>query len=304
MGRRSALVLLAILASAVPAQVARADGDPASDVLLGLNVFYPYSPPVSAALQKTLDAETAAASRADFPIKVALIQSPVDLGAIQTLFDKPKQYADYLDQELSFGHKQPLLVVMPNGYGVQGLPPAATTAAGSLPTPTGTGSDDLARAAITAVRALAAAAGHLIRAYENPPTGAGHSHRSAALVLIVLALAAITVAGTLILIRTRTQWPVWSDRARSRTKRPYQVRRRTAPRAAVADRTRAEVVQPRLAVGLVLIEVGAGWALLRGLDFYGLTPIDLGYDLDQPPLLLLLVGAWLIYRSRSHPHSR
>ena len=32
---------------------ALADGDPASDVLLGQSVFYPYSPPVAAGLQKT-----------------------------------------------------------------------------------------------------------------------------------------------------------------------------------------------------------------------------------------------------------
>jgi hypothetical protein len=58
------------------------------------------------------------------------------------------------------------------------------------------------------------------------------------------------------------------------------------------------VVQPRLVVVLVLIVAGIAWASLRGLDFYGLTPLDVAYDLDQPPLLLLLVGGWLIFRSR------
>ena len=43
----AACILVVMLA---PAR-ASADGDPASDVLLGENVFYPYSPPVSAALQ-------------------------------------------------------------------------------------------------------------------------------------------------------------------------------------------------------------------------------------------------------------
>jgi hypothetical protein len=41
-----------------------------------------------------------------------------------------------------------------------------------------------------------------------------------------------------------------------------------------------------------------GWAIARGLQFYGLAPASLGYDVDQPPLLLVLVGAWLWYRSR------
>jgi hypothetical protein len=57
-------------------------------------------------------------------------------------------------------------------------------------------------------------------------------------------------------------------------------------------------VQPRVLAGLVLIAGGILWALARGLHFYGLAPIDVGYDLDQPPLLLVLVGGWLLYRSR------
>ena len=88
-------------------------------MLLGENVFYPYTPPVSPALQKSLNAATAAAKQAGFPIKVALIASPVDLGVIPDLFGKPQKYADFLDQEISFQAKQPLLVVMSAGYGVR-----------------------------------------------------------------------------------------------------------------------------------------------------------------------------------------
>jgi hypothetical protein len=58
-------------------------------------------------------------------------------------------------------------------------------------------------------------------------------------------------------------------------------------------------VQPRLAAGLVLIAAGIFWAVARGLHFYGLSPAELAYDLDQPPLLLMLVGGWLLYRSRA-----
>lgn len=58
------------------------------------------------------------------------------------------------------------------------------------------------------------------------------------------------------------------------------------------------VVQPRLLVTLALVTAGIVWAVLRGLHFYGLTPLDVAYDLDQPPLLLVLVGGWLTYRSR------
>jgi hypothetical protein len=164
-------VAAAVFAAAPPA--ARADGDPASDMLLIQNVFYPFSPPVAPAIQRTLNAETAAAKRARFPIKVALIASPADLGAIPSLFAKPQQYADFLDQEISFfGGKQLLLVVMPNGFGVQGLTPTGIAAAAKLPPPAGRSSDDLARAAIVAVPKLAAAAGHPVSAVPGA-SGAG-----------------------------------------------------------------------------------------------------------------------------------
>ncbi len=162
---------VAVLAPALASTRAHADGDPASDMLLGQNVFYPFSPAVSAGLQKTLNAEAAAAGRAHFPIKVALIESPADLGAIPSLFGKPQQYATFLDQEISFANtKDLLLVVMPSGYGVAGLPGGATSAAASLPKPAGRGSDGLAHAALLAIPKLAAAAGHPV---EKAPGGAG-----------------------------------------------------------------------------------------------------------------------------------
>lgn len=61
---------------------------------------------------------------------------------------------------------------------------------------------------------------------------------------------------------------------------------------------RATLVQPRLLVGLLLVVGGLVWALARGLTSYGIGPAELGYDLDQPPVLLALVGAWLVVRSR------
>jgi len=187
----SALAVLLLAAALFPAAAA-ADGDPASDVLLGENVFYPYAPAVSAGLQKKLNGETAAASRAHFPIKVALIGTPVDLGAVPVLFGKPRQYAAFLDQEISFLNVKPLLlVVMPNGYGVQHLGPSATGAAAKLEKPAGANTDDLARAAIVAVPRLAAAAGHPIAGVSGAPGGGG---RSPALAAAVLAAAAIIVA--------------------------------------------------------------------------------------------------------------
>jgi hypothetical protein len=192
------LTLLTVLAM-VPAAV-RADGDPASDVLLGENVFYPYSPPVSATLQKTLNAETAAAAKAHVPIKVALIASPVDLGVIPGLFGKPQAYAQFLDQEISFQKKQPLLVVMSTGYGVQGMSAAATRAAASLSKPAGARSDDLAQAAITAVGKLAAASGYPLAS----PAGKKSGGSSTTLIIVIaLGVAAVLTAGALVALRRR-----------------------------------------------------------------------------------------------------
>jgi hypothetical protein len=56
--------------------------------------------------------------------------------------------------------------------------------------------------------------------------------------------------------------------------------------------------QPRPLVAVALIVAGFIWAIARGLRFYGVSPVHVGYDLDQPPLLLIVVGCWLLYRSR------
>jgi hypothetical protein len=191
---RLATLLAALLAVAclLPA-AAPGDGDPASDVLLGENVFYPYQPPVSSALQKSLNAETAAAKRAGFPIKVALIASPVDLGVIPDLFGKPQKYADFLDQEISFQTKQPLLVVMYNGYGVRGLPPKSLSALASVPKPTGKASNDLATAAMNAVQKMANAAGHPLADEQSSSSGGGSS------TLLIAVLAAVAVLTALVL---------------------------------------------------------------------------------------------------------
>ena len=196
------IIAVCLLAATIAPSVAAADGDPASDVLLSESVFYPYRPLVTAGLQHTLGAQAAAAARVHFPIKIALIASPADLGVIPALFDKPQQYANYLDQEISFRGPRPLLVVMPSGYGVQGLSRSATLAVGSLTKPGGRSSNDLARAAITAVPKLAAAAGHPIKNLPTAPR-ARSGNRSTTLILVILALGAIGAAAALIALRRR-----------------------------------------------------------------------------------------------------
>ena len=204
MARRVASLLAAlILAGAMAPSWAAADGDPASDVLLGQNVYYPYSPAVPRAVQAKLDAETAAAKKAGLPIKVALIASPVDLGVIPELFGKPQDYAKFLNKEISFQGPQPLLVVMAAGYGTQGVSAKAAATASALPKPAGKTSTDLAQAARTAVAKLAAADGHPIKAGAGAATVSSGGSSSATPLLIGLIVAAVVVAGALILLRRR-----------------------------------------------------------------------------------------------------
>jgi hypothetical protein len=201
------LLRLITIAAAVllPASAALADADPASDMLVSASVFYPYSKPVSSELQKTLNAETAAASRAHFPIKVALIGAPLDLGGLPALFGRPQQYAKFLDQELAFNGKPPLLVLMPAGYGVSGLVPAATEAAASLPKPAARSSDDLARAAVAAIPKLAAAAGHPLGAVSVRSGGGGSSVLDDVGFAVVAAAAVLAAANIIIFRRRQTR---------------------------------------------------------------------------------------------------
>jgi hypothetical protein len=201
--RALAIVLVAALAVALAALTApgpaRGDADPASDVLLVQRVFYPYQPAVPPGLQRTLNGEVAAAARAHFPIKVALLASRTDLGAIAELFGHPQRYAAFLDQEISFGGPQPLLVVMPNGYGVRGVARAAAAVVPELAKPAD--GAHLAQAAIVAVRRLASASGHPLPQIAGAPAAGGSGNRT--LIIVVVALAAVGIAGAVIMVRNR-----------------------------------------------------------------------------------------------------
>jgi hypothetical protein len=174
-------IVLASVAASPAAPAALADGDPASDVLLFQNAFFPYSAPSNAAKGQLLGA-VAAARRSGFTVRVAVVQARRDLGADPELFARPQLYARFLDAELrSTGYGGALLVVMPQGYGVAAGGSAATArpagplaaAAGRLTPPATTDPTALTRAAVTGVKALAAAAGHPIKgpiASVKPPT--------------------------------------------------------------------------------------------------------------------------------------
>ena len=153
--RRLRVVALAARALLVFASVAHADGDPASDTLLYTNAYLPYAAPSKSAAAD-LGAQIASVYAAGNRVKVAVIESKDDLGAIPSLFDRPTRYASFLGRELSGVYIGPLLIVMPAGYGVwdggRSVAAEQKVLAG-LPS-AGKSSDDLAKAAGNAVAKL------------------------------------------------------------------------------------------------------------------------------------------------------
>jgi hypothetical protein len=159
-GRRlaaSAAAAVCVGAALLPC-AARADGDPASDVLVYTNAYLPASAPTKAAAA-ALESRVAAVYAAGDRIKVAVIAARYDLGAIPSLFDKPAPYAQFLGEELAGIYVGPLLIVMPNGYGIYdgGRSTSAESAVlATLPNPSSPTPDALTNAASAAIAALLA----------------------------------------------------------------------------------------------------------------------------------------------------
>jgi hypothetical protein len=156
--RRAALIAFVLVALSPAAAVA--DGDPASDVLLAQDVYYPYAPKVSKPLKDALDG-LAKRVRADgYPMKVALIEAPSDLGAYPSLFGDVQSYANLLAREIAFNSKPHLLVVMPTGFGGNNLGDKVDSALAGIKVDQAAKSDGLAQAALVAVAKLATSNGH------------------------------------------------------------------------------------------------------------------------------------------------
>ena len=189
---KSSLAIAALAAAALIgllAPAASADGDPASDYLLQVDVFYPYySDTPKDELAQLQDTVRAAKTRG-FPIKVAIITSPYDLGTVGVLWKKPQQYARFLSQELSFVFKGRLLIVMPNGFGyVERTRPVPAKLALVEKVRIGDGSTGLLESGDAAVRALAKSDGISLSGASRTTSGSGSSTTD--IVVIVVAAAA------------------------------------------------------------------------------------------------------------------
>jgi hypothetical protein len=200
--RQLTLIALALLALLLPA-AARANGDPASDVLLTDQVFLPFEAPISKSSQDDLRKTVAEANKKGVKLRVALIAFTSDLGTAVSLWKHPQQYSEFLGKEIAFVYTGPLLVSMPSGFGYydQGKPAGkqlrvlAKMKPGTTPTP-------LADSTAAAVRALAAAQGVTVK---KPSSGSSATHDRLILGAAVLAFLLVLVFPARLLRRSRHQ---------------------------------------------------------------------------------------------------
>lgn len=202
--RKVAAAAAVVLLAASAAQIARADGDPASDYLLGQKVFLPFDAKFPAKQSAQLTGLVDAANKAGFKIRVAVIWSDYDMGSVTSLYRRPKTYAKFLGLEIGFVYKQRLLVVMPNGFGFN-RPKHSSTAEYALlskiaipPGPKG-----LLTAATSAVRKLAAASGVKVTAPTNVTTPAQRNTQDREIILAAALGALALAAAARFVIRRR-----------------------------------------------------------------------------------------------------
>jgi hypothetical protein len=199
---RSLLIISLVLAvAAISVTPARADGDPASDYLISQDVFVPFDARIPAKDGLRLASMLSDAKAAGYPLRVAIIATPYDLGTAAALYRAPQQYARFLGLELSFVYKDRLLIVMPNGYGIYRHRKSVAheqRALAGLPAPNGTGGSQLFLSAATAIQRLAATEG--VRLTLPTADRGGSMWRWIALGAVVVGVLA-TAAGVLVLRR-------------------------------------------------------------------------------------------------------
>ncbi len=110
-----AAVVLLLLAAVPPA---RADGDPASDVLPSQPVFYGSAVDLKSKPAAQLDALVKEAKQRGYLVNVAVISRLEDMGSASQFWNDMDNYGDFLAGEIACCVKGRLLIVMPSGFGV------------------------------------------------------------------------------------------------------------------------------------------------------------------------------------------
>lgn len=235
-------VLLAVLAAGLFIQIpsAAADGDPASDVLVYQPLFLGSDAGIPVSDQVGLGRLVDAAGRNGFQIRVAIIATSRDLGSITQLWRKPQAYARFLGFELSLAYTGRLLVVMPNGFGLNWSGHRVAAADRTLNAiAIRPGSVGLAAAADTAVRSLAAAAHiRLAPSGETPSAsakpvaiGSGNAVSGSSLVRLAVLVAAALAAASAVALLARRRLRLRSSIPHLRPPKLRRAGRKTAAKA-------------------------------------------------------------------------
>jgi hypothetical protein len=195
------LAVLLALAALLASPAAQAHGDLASEYLVRHEVFLPYDLKVPSGERRRIAELVDEANRAGYTIRVAMIWSSYDLGALTELWHRPQAYARFLAADMKDDYRDRLLVVMPNGFGFDRFGHPATKEHGTLSKiRIEPGLGGFAGATQMAVRHLAAASGVTL-------TGAVTAERSSEtrdrLIIVLGAIAALLVAIALRLVLRR-----------------------------------------------------------------------------------------------------
>ena len=172
--------LLAVAVALTAPATALAHGDPSSHYLESEPLYPGFANRPSQAVELQLLGLLQAAAETGYPIKVGIVGDADDLTEDPSMYKTPQPYAEYVNAVLGAPNvKAPLLIVTPNGIGISGaqeldgrLEPVRRAdarrllgAARSSPRATG---DELARAAMLAVRRIARAGGHPLPRHVAP----------------------------------------------------------------------------------------------------------------------------------------
>jgi hypothetical protein len=196
-------VLVVAAALAVLPAPALADGDPASDYLLTQDVYLPYAPGIPTDLGRTITDLLKNTRKAGFPLKVAIIATPRDLGAVPQFFGRPQSYAPFLQSEIAFNTKKPLLIVMPGGYGATALPKGAESGLTGVAPPKSAQGEELGRAAVTAIVKLSKAAGHPVPTPTLPKASGKAGGGTSPAIVFGVPVALLALGGVLAALRRR-----------------------------------------------------------------------------------------------------
>ena len=150
---------------------AQANGDPASDDLITMQVSIPPEAPISVSAEQELLKTVAAANERGYKIRVAVIPFSNDLGTADSLWRHPQSYSKFLGSELTFVYRNRLLISMPSGYGFsRGRKPTAKEQRVLARVPVGKTPTALTRSTTQAVRRLAAADGVTLPTFSSGGT--------------------------------------------------------------------------------------------------------------------------------------